>query len=830
MTGLKHLRPFAMALLLGGPLFYLMLPPLTRIQLGYAQAQSVEESSADQLFREGSLHYQQNEFGEALAFWQQSRTIYHEQFNHHAESTVLSMMAVAHIAIGEYLEAIQLSESALPLAQSVQDTDLQVQILGNLGIAYEGAGQYVTALSTYQQTLDIVEQLPTDSKALKRSHILGLMGNTYSSLGGYEQSISVYLEGLKISESINDAIGQITTYSNLGTTYFQVGDPNLALENFENGLRLARTSGNTSEVAYVLSNISAVYRSQENFQQALDSSHQSLELARAEAILDLEVDVLTNLGLIYEDLGSLEQAVDYYEQSLAKAQLLQNPEATAMALNNLGHGLYNSGRLSEAETHLRSAVNHLESLRTALSDTYNISLFDTQIFTYNLLQQVLVANQEHEAALEIAEAGRARALTDLLSSRFSPPIDSSISENAVPQMPLRENIKEIAREQDAVLVEYSLVPEDAFRVQGRQRGNISEIHIWVVQPNGDVDFYSQPIDNQSLQLKELVNQLRSSFGRSQSLDRGFTNASSSNVVRTTEKLEDLHKLLIDPIKDSLPDDPEKKVVFIPHEELFLVPFPALQDESGSYLIERHTILTAPSIQTLKLTREKKESLLSTASLQNPQSLLIVGNPDMPKVRDPLTEETTQLSPLPGAEIEALAIAELFNVEALTGSAASEQAIKARINDASIVHLATHGLLEYGNPEDTGIRDSPGAIALASTSQEYDGLLTSTEIQNDLSLSANLVVLSACDTGRGAITGDGVIGLARAFIAAGTPSVLVSLWAVPDAPTAELMVSFYQELDNGNNKAQALRKAMLSTLKDHPEPKNWAAFTLIGEAE
>ncbi|MEO1447717.1 MAG: CHAT domain-containing protein, partial [Cyanobacteria bacterium J06635_11] len=80
------------------------------------------------------------------------------------------------------------------------------------------------------------------------------------------------------------------------------------------------------------------------------------------------------------------------------------------------------------------------------------------------------------------------------------------------------------------------------------------------------------------------------------------------------------------------------------------------------------------------------------------------------------------------------------------------------------------------------------------------------------------------------TGDGVIGLARAFIAAGTPSVLVSLWAVPDAPTAELMVSFYQELDNGNNKAQALRKAMLSTLKDHPEPKNWAAFTLIGEAE
>jgi CHAT domain-containing protein len=146
--------------------------------------------------------------------------------------------------------------------------------------------------------------------------------------------------------------------------------------------------------------------------------------------------------------------------------------------------------------------------------------------------------------------------------------------------------------------------------------------------------------------------------------------------------------------------------------------------------------------------------------------------------------------------------------------------------APIIHLATHGLLEYGEPTESGIRDVPGAIALAPT-DDQDGLLTSTEILNELSMNADLVVLSACDTGRGEITGDGVNGLARAFLGAGAKNLIVSLWSVPDAPTAELMVSFYDELAQGQNQAQALRLAMLSTFQTHPNPRDWAAFTLVG---
>ena len=100
----------------------------------------------------------------------------------------------------------------------------------------------------------------------------------------------------------------------------------------------------------------------------------------------------------------------------------------------------------------------------------------------------------------------------------------------------------------------------------------------------------------------------------------------------------------------------------------------------------------------------------------------------------------------------------------------------------------------------------------------------------MNLNAELVVLSACNTGQGRITGDGVIGLSRFLISAGVPSVIVSLWTVPDAPTVSLMQEFYQNLQNNPDKAQALRQAMLTTRAKPPHPRDWAAFTLIGEAE
>ncbi|HEY9652160.1 MAG TPA: CHAT domain-containing protein [Coleofasciculaceae cyanobacterium] len=217
---------------------------------------------------------------------------------------------------------------------------------------------------------------------------------------------------------------------------------------------------------------------------------------------------------------------------------------------------------------------------------------------------------------------------------------------------------------------------------------------------------------------------------------------ASRQTQQLQQLQQLYQLLIEPIAQVLPKDPSTRVIFIPQDSLFLVPFAALQDKNSTYLIEQHTILTAPAIQVLDLTRQQRQK-------SSGNGILVVGNPTMASVGNP----PQPLPPLPGAEREALAIAQLLNTKAITGNQATKTAILQQLPNARIIHLATHGLLD--DFKEQGV---PGAIALAPSTQD-NGLLSSSEIL-DLTLKAELVVLSACDTGRGRITGDGVIGLSR----------------------------------------------------------------------
>jgi CHAT domain-containing protein len=461
------------------------------------------------------------------------------------------------------------------------------------------------------------------------------------------------------------------------------------------------------------------------------------------------------------------------------------------------------------------------------------------------LQEALAEQGKSEAALEVAERGRGRALVTLLSQQIA-----NDSVDIAPEItPNINTIKQTARQTSSTLVTYSVIRDvDQSYQLNRvfsgldigQEFNYS-IYIWVVSPDGSVVFRELILNG--FDLEGLIADTRDVMGVGD-VDRAIAipsiapNQSAQDLAQrraeTDENLRQLHQVLIDPIADLLPTDPDEKVAFIPQGELFLVPFPALKDANGQYLIKNHTILTAPSIQVLQLTQDLAgfdSAQPATGAGIESANPLIVGDPAMPTVTF-LSEagdfESVRLQPLYGARQEAEAVGDTLNASALLGDAATEARVKQQIASADLIHLATHGLLEYGDPRQTGSRDTPGAIALAPGNGE-DGLLTSTEILQ-MELQADLVVLSACDTGRGRITGDGVIGLSRSFIAAGVPSVIVSLWAVPDAPTADLMRAFYDQLAQGETKVQALRQAMLITMQTRPDPKDWAAFTLIGNAE
>ncbi len=448
----------------------------------------------------------------------------------------------------------------------------------------------------------------------------------------------------------------------------------------------------------------------------------------------------------------------------------------------------------------------------ALAQTVN-----TQISPYQKLQKNLIAQNPTEAALEISERGRTRALVDLLVKNIKGTTDNL----AVP--PSIERIKQVAKQQNATLVEYSIITDDFNAKSKRHRE--SELYIWVIKPTGEITFRNvdlKPLlQKEKISLTDLITKSRDSMGvRSDGMKGIYQQKIEPKVDnRLNENLQKLHQLLIQPIAVSLPTQPDDKIIFIPQGSLFLVPFAALPDANGKYLIEKHTISTAPSIQVLDLLYQRQQQIpvetRNFASLQN----LIVGNPTMPSIPPKPGEKPQQLSPLPGAEQEANEIARLFNTQALTGNVATETTVKQRMSQARIIHFATQANFGF---EGMSI---PGELAFAPSSQD-DGWLKSEEIMN-LNLNAELVVLSANDTALGRITADGVIGLSRSFFAAGVPSVIGSLWSPSDEKIVLLMTKFSENLSKKPDKAYALRQAMLATMKKYPNPFDWAGFTLIG---
>lgn len=173
------------------------------------------------------------------------------------------------------------------------------------------------------------------------------------------------------------------------------------------------------------------------------------------------------------------------------------------------------------------------------------------------------------------------------------------------------------------------------------------------------------------------------------------------------------------------------------------------------------------------------------------------------------------------------IASILETQAITGNKATKVAVINGMLETRIVHIFAHGLDEYEEPKNAKL-GIPGTIVLAPDGED-NGALNAAEILN-LDLNAEIVVLAACSTGKGKITGDGIVGLSRCFILAGVPSLIVSLWNIGATPAKVLMGKFYQNLSQGKNRAAALRHAMLETKKSFPTPKHWAGFALIGETQ
>lgn len=483
------------------------------------------------------------------------------------------------------------------------------------------------------------------------------------------------------------------------------------------------------------------------------------------------------------------------QQALTLYQASRDRVGMAQSLHYLGWGFYQKRHYQAAEKALREGIKVLASISpNQKRDDSQSKPLETQVAIDQLLQKVLVDQGKIKEALLVSEQSRLRGLRELVN-RADSHVSTLIS---VIEKPTIEQIQRIAKERNATLIEYSIIDNSL-----AQTNQPEELFIWGVEPTGKITFrqgnLTQLWQEDKTTLTDYVNNIRESLASAQwgiGLSR-----------RKIRPFRQLYQILIEPIADKLPTDPNAHIIFIPHQSLLMIPFSPLQDESGNYLLENHTILTAPAIMILDITQRIRVNIPESL-----QQWLVVGNPH------PMPEN---FSPLPAAEQEAKAIASLVNTQEITGEVATKAKIVPQMSASRVIHFATHGIFD----EQQGWNS---AIALAPTDTD-NGWLTAQEIL-DLQLNAELVVLSACNTGRGSISGDGLASLSSALISSGASSVIVSLWSIPDSPTTFLMQEFYHNLQQNPDKAQALRQAMLTTMNKHPSLRDWAAFTLIGESK
>jgi CHAT domain-containing protein/tetratricopeptide (TPR) repeat protein len=267
-----------------------------------------------------------------------------------------------------------------------------------------------------------------------------------------------------------------------------------------------------------------------------------------------------------------------------------------------------------------------------------------------------------------------------------------------------------------------------------------------------------------------------------------------------KSLQQLYEWLIAPLKPWLTTN---KLAIVPHGVLHYLPFAALST-GARYLCDDYTIITLPSASILRFLPQKRKPSTGT--------LLALGNPTT----------TEPLPSLPFAEQEVNAIASLYGTQPLIGAAATESAVFSQAGNAEILHLSVHGEFNKHNPLFSTLH--------LAADEEHDGRLEVHDIYAlDLTQATNLVVLSACQTQLGELSrGDEVVGLNRAFLYAGTPSVIATLWSVQDDTTALFMERFYTHLRSGIALAQALRQTQIEVRAEYPHPYYWAAFVLTGD--
>ncbi|MEG4005183.1 CHAT domain-containing protein [Microcoleus sp. Pol11C1] len=841
---------------------------------------NLKTDEAERLVQEARRLFAQetaSSYQEALQKFDAARSLYQMLRNREKEAYTLHQMGFITNRLGDRQQALNYYKQALSWNQTVADRPKQAVILNNIGAVYYALGEKQQAIDYYKQVLSLIREMGDRPEAsINLSNISNIPANSDTSLG--------------------DRTGEATTLNNIGLAYNDLGEKQKALEYFNQALPLFRAMGDRAKEATTLTNIGLVYSDLGEKQTALDYYKQALDLRQKAGDRRGEALTLNNTGTTYSELGKQQEAEEYFNQALPLFRAVGDRPGEALTLYNMANIKGDRGNLIAALTDIETSIKIIENLRTKITNhelriSYFATVQDYYQFYIDLLMQLhkTQPNSGYDTkAFQASERSRARTLLELLQEA-----NADIRQGVAPELLQQE--RNLQQQLDALeirRIETISSPnhtpaEKAELDQKRQTllGQYQDIQTQIrstspryasltqPQPLTLTQIQQQILDENTILLQYSLGKERSylwavtktsitSYELPKQVDiektaRNFrdavTNPRYRNIPdRVAEANKTLSQIILQPAAAQLA---QKRLLIVGDGILNYLPFAALSlpetpgKNRNPPLIANHEIVLLPSASTLGILRQnyndRQPPTRTLAMLADP-----VFSADDERVRTQSNsanhraiesvnlglsrssrDNNIQLSRLKFTRQEAQIIQALIpansSTESLDFAASRAAATSQNLSQYKIIHFATHGLANSTHPELSGIILS----LVDEKGNPLNGFLRLTDIFN-LKLAADLVVLSACQTGLGQnIQGEGMVGLTRGFMYAGAQRVVVSLWNVDDEGTAVLMSSFYQGmLQKGLTPAAALRAAQLEMWKQEEwrSPYYWAAFTLQGE--
>ncbi|HYY27150.1 MAG TPA: CHAT domain-containing tetratricopeptide repeat protein, partial [Chthoniobacterales bacterium] len=834
------------------------------------------------------LHQDFGDNKEAQELYTESLALVHETGDRSQEAATLAGLAMLYHSLGNEQDAIDTLNESIAKHRSIEDRHGEAVALSNLGIVYGDTGEIQKALEIENSALSIFRDLDSTAEV---AGALANRGSIYRSLGLYERAQNDFSQALEIQKQTADEDGEAATLNNLGVVMQDQGEPREALREFEQALQLVQNLGNRIAHARLLASMAIASSDAGDSGAAIEKLNQSLQIARETGDMDDQAVALHNLGSIYGQLGKLDQALELYGQALNLWHEIRNESAAAKVLSLMAKAERTQGRLELALSHIDETIRINESLRGKLtSQDLRTSFLATVANPYEIKIELLMQlYREHPErgyiaqGLETSERARARSLLELLGES-----GTDIRQGVDPELLAQERaIQHSLNAKASELRKLSASSDDGAQVRREMEESTAEYERIEAQIRIKSPAYAALMQPQPLTLEEIQSQvldadtllLEYSLGEERSYLWAVTQTSvsfyelpsrseieadaedyfdlvahdSQNRADLEQKAASLSGTLLGPVA---PELKEKRLLIVADGELENIPFAALPVPSSSrLLVADHEILNEPSASAVAILRRetngrkiprKLVAVLADpvfdsgdARLQGAQGVVAGGTPlqTEPSRAHEVLESVVRrggqtLSRLRHTRDEAMGILSLTTPEqsvALLDFRASKDAAEdPDLANYRVVHFATHGLIDLTHPELSGL-----VLSLYDDKgQPVDGFLRLNEIFN-LRLPAQLVVLSACQSGEGKLVkGEGLLGLTRGFMYAGAASLVVSHWEVDDAATTELMLRFYKGLFENNHlhPTAALRAAQLSMIEEGKwtHPYYWAPFVVEGE--